>query len=51
MYLRKPKSGSTRIARLVSSPYLPEGEEIYKITENGIEEVTEEEKAAKKSNR
>ena len=51
IYLRKPKSGSTRIARLVSSPYLPEGEEIYKITENGIEEVTEEEKAAKKGSR
>ena len=51
IYLRKPKSGSTRIARLVSSPYLPEGEEIYKITENGIEEVTEEEKAAKNRSR
>jgi DNA repair protein RadA len=51
LYLRKPKSGSTRIARLVSSPYLPEGEEIYKITENGLEEVTEEEKAAKKGSR
>ena len=51
IYLRKPKSGSTRIARLVSSPYLPEGEEIYKITENGIEQVTEEEKAAKNRSR
>jgi hypothetical protein len=29
---------------LVSSPYLPEGEEIFKITENGIEAVSEEEK-------
>ena len=51
IYLRKPKSGSTRIARLVSSPYLPEGEEIYKITENGLEQVTEEEKASKNRSR
>jgi DNA repair protein RadA len=36
-----------RIARLVSSPYLPEGEEILKVTENGIEDVSEEEKANK----
>jgi len=51
IYLRKPSRGSTRIARLVSSPYLPEGEEIYKITENGIEQVTEEEKATKNRTR
>jgi DNA repair protein RadA len=42
--LRKPKRGPVRIARLVSSPYLPEGERIFKITENGIEDVTEEDK-------
>jgi DNA repair protein RadA len=47
IYLRKASHGPIRIARLVSSPYLPEGEEILKVTENGIEDVTEEEKAAK----
>jgi DNA repair protein RadA len=47
IYLRKASHGPIRIARLVSSPYLPEGEEILKVTENGIEDVTEEEKATK----
>ncbi|NLE03702.1 MAG: DNA repair and recombination protein RadA [Crenarchaeota archaeon] len=47
-YLRRASHGPVRIARLVSSPYLPEGEEIIKVTENGIEDVTEEEKAAKR---
>ena len=40
IYLRKGK-GNIRIARLVSSPYLPEGEAVFKITENGIEDVRE----------
>jgi len=44
IYLRRASHGPVRIARLVSSPYLPEGEEIFKITENGIEDVSEEEK-------
>jgi len=44
VYLRRASHGPVRIARLVSSPYLPEGEEIFKITENGIEDVSEEEK-------
>ncbi|MBC7130299.1 DNA repair and recombination protein RadA, partial [Candidatus Bathyarchaeota archaeon] len=44
IYLRKASRGPTRIARLVSSPYLPEGEEIFKITENGVEDVSEEER-------
>ncbi|MEM3457906.1 MAG: DNA repair and recombination protein RadA [Candidatus Bathyarchaeia archaeon] len=44
VYLRRAAHGPVRIARLVSSPYLPEGEEIFKITENGIEDVSEEEK-------
>ena len=44
IYLRKASRGPVRIARLVSSPYLPEGEEIFKITEGGIEDVSEEEK-------
>lgn len=43
-YLRKASHGPARIARLVSSPYLPEGEEIFKITENGIEDVSEDDK-------
>jgi DNA repair protein RadA len=47
LYLRKASRGPVRIARLVSSPYLPEGEEIFKVTENGIEDVSEEEKASK----
>jgi len=44
VYLRKSARGPVRIARLVSSPYLPEGEAIFKITENGIEDATEEDK-------
>jgi len=44
IYLRRAAHGPIRIARLVSSPYLPEGEEIFKITENGIEDASEEEK-------
>lgn len=47
VYLRRAARGPIRIARLVSSPYLPEGEEILKVTENGIEDVSEEEKASK----
>jgi len=41
LYLRKSARGPVRIARLVSSPYLPNGEGIFKITENGVEEVEE----------
>jgi len=44
VFLRKSARGPVRIARLVSSPYLPEGETIFKITENGIEDATEEDK-------
>jgi len=42
IYLRKSSRGPTRIARLVSSPYLPEGERVFKITENGVEDLSEE---------
>jgi DNA repair protein RadA len=38
LYLRKGKDG-TRIARLVDAPNLPEGEAVFKITENGITDV------------
>ena len=51
IYLRRASKGEVRIARLVSSPYLPDGEEILKVTTNGIEDVTEEEKAARTRNR
>jgi DNA repair protein RadA len=51
VYLRRASHGPIRIARLVSSPYLPEGEEILKVTENGIEDVSEEEKATKSRGR
>ena len=44
LYLRKSARGPVRIARLVSSPYLPDGEGIFKITQNGLEEVGEDEK-------
>jgi DNA repair protein RadA len=41
VYLRKASRGPTRIARLVSSPYLPDGECIFRITQNGVEESDE----------
>jgi DNA repair protein RadA len=50
-YLRRASKGPVRIARLVSSPYLPDGEELFSVTENGIEEVSEEQKAARGRNR
>ncbi len=37
--LRRVAGRNLRIARLVSSPYLPEGEAVFKITENGVEDV------------
>jgi len=37
VYLRKSK-GDLRVARLIDSPHLPEGEAIFKITERGIED-------------
>jgi len=48
VFLRKSARGPVRIARLVSSPYLPEGEGVFKITESGIEDVTEEEQPRRK---
>ncbi len=42
LFLRKSARGPVRIARLVSSPYLPEGERVFKITEDGIVDVAEE---------
>ncbi len=37
IYLRKSKK-DLRIARLVDSPYLPEGEAVFRVTPNGIED-------------
>ncbi|MDG6222989.1 MAG: DNA repair and recombination protein RadA [Candidatus Bathyarchaeota archaeon] len=39
VFLRKSARGPVRIARLVSSPHLPEGEGVFKVTERGIEDV------------
>lgn len=38
VFLRKSARGPVRIARLVSSPHLPEGEGIFRISEKGIED-------------
>ena len=38
IYLRRGKKG-TRVAKLVDSPYLPDGEAIFQITDKGIEDV------------
>jgi len=48
IYLRKSARGPVRIARLVSSPYLPNGEGIFKITENGIEETDQSEQKGRR---
>ena len=45
LFLRRTASGPVRICRLVSSPYLPEGERIFKITEEGIKDISEEDEA------
>lgn len=41
IYIRKTAGKNVRIVRLVSSPHLPEGEVLIKITENGIEDAEE----------
>ncbi len=38
IYLRKSK-GELRIARLIDSPYLPDGEATFRVTEKGIEDT------------
>lgn len=48
VFLRRTASGPVRICRLVSSPYLPEGERIFKITEEGIKDITEEDEAKRR---
>jgi DNA repair protein RadA len=48
IFLRKAAGGPVRIAKLISSPYLPEGERIFRITENGVEDVPDEEQFKKR---
>lgn len=48
VFLRKAASGPVRIAKLVSSPYLPEGESVFKITSSGVKDVTEEDQKKKR---
>lgn len=43
IYLRKGKAGK-RIARLIDSPYLPEGEAVFQVSERGIGDMEEKEK-------
>ncbi|MEM1947504.1 MAG: DNA repair and recombination protein RadA [Candidatus Caldarchaeum sp.] len=42
--IRKVMGKNLRIARLISSPYLPEGEAVFKITENGVEDLEADER-------
>ncbi len=48
VFLRKAASGPVRIARLVSSPYLPEGEIIFKVTEAGIQDLSEDDEVKRR---
>lgn len=48
VFIRRAASGPIRIARLVSSPYLPEGERLFKVTEEGIVDVSEEDEAKRR---
>ncbi len=48
VYLRKSSRGPLRIARLVSSPYLPEGERVFKITEGGVEDISEDDQQGRR---
>jgi DNA repair protein RadA len=41
LFIRKTAGKNVRIVRLVSSPHLPEGEALIKITSNGIEDAEE----------
>lgn len=38
VYLRKGKKGS-RVAKLIDSPYLPDGEAVFMVTEKGLEDI------------
>ncbi len=41
LFIRKAASGPVRVVKLVSSPCLPEGESVFKVTENGVEDVAQ----------
>ena len=45
---RAVNNPGVRIARLVSSPYLPEGERIFKVTDIGIQDVSEEDEVKRR---
>jgi len=47
VYLKKGKD-DLRIARLIDSPHLPEGEAIFRVTERGIEDADEKDKKKRK---
>jgi len=47
VYLKKGKE-DLRIARLIDSPHLPEGEAIFRVTERGIEDADEKDKKRRK---
>ncbi len=49
IYLKKGKD-DLRIARLIDSPHLPEGEAIFRVTERGIEDADEKDKRKEKIN-
>jgi len=48
VFVRRAANGPIRIARLVSSPYLPEGERIFKVTETGIQDISEEDEVKRR---
>lgn len=48
VFVRRAASGPIRIARLVSSPYLPEGERIFKVTEAGIQDISEDDEVKRR---
>ena len=48
IFLRRAASGPIRIARLVSSPYLPEGERIFKVTDGGIQDISEDDEVKRR---
>lgn len=48
VFLRRTASGPVRICRLISSPYLPEGERIFKVTEEGIKDISEEDEVKRR---
>ena len=48
VFLRRTASGPVRICKLISSPYLPEGERIFKITEEGVKDITEEDEVKRR---